>query len=104
MAPDDKKYERLAGLFGALTNPIRLQILETLVENHRKSPKWRCCVSDIMSEIELPQPYVSKHLKVLKESGILTYEKMGNKIFYSFAKNDVLNELIEYLGKYRSCC
>ncbi|HNR88323.1 MAG TPA: metalloregulator ArsR/SmtB family transcription factor [Spirochaetota bacterium] len=104
MAVDPTPYDRLAALFGALTSPIRLQILESLVDNHRKNPTWRCCVSDIMSEIELPQPYISKHLKVLKECGILEYEKKGNRIYYSFAKNDVLDELIGYLRKYRSCC
>ena len=103
MVKFDSKYEKIAGLFQALSNPTRIKILDILISNCRCS-KFGCCVSDINNEIELPQPYVSKHLKILKECGILTYKKEANKIFYSFNNSEILDDLIEYLKKCRKCC
>ncbi len=103
MVKAESKYEKIAMLFQALANPTRIKILEILISNCTCS-KDGCCVSDINSEIELPQPYVSKHLKILKECGILTYKKEANKIFYSFNNSRILDDLIEYLKKCRRCC
>ncbi len=100
---DDSKYEKIAKIFQALTNPTRLKILDILISNCTCSNNG-CCVKEINNEIDLPQPYISKHLKVLKDTGILTYKKDANKIIYSFNNNEILDELIDYLSKCRSCC
>jgi ArsR family transcriptional regulator len=103
MTKPDSKYDKIAMLFQALANPTRIRILDALISNCMCS-KEGCCVSHINSVIELPQPYVSKHLKILKECGILTYKKEANKIFYSFNNSQILDDLIEYLKKCRKCC
>jgi DNA-binding transcriptional ArsR family regulator len=100
MLKQDDKYEKLAGICKALANPVRLKILDVLVSNCDCS-KAGCCVNEIISEIELPQPYISKHLKILKDCGILTYRKEANKIYYSFVRNELFAEIIGYLS---NCC
>ncbi len=100
---DDSNYEKIANVFQALTNPTRLRILDVLIKNCECS-KNECCVNDINEKIDLPQPYISKHLKVLKDCDILTYRKEANRIYYSFKSNGVIDELINYLTNCRKCC
>ena len=101
MFKDEKKYEEIANVFKALTNPIRLKILDVLISNCKKSEC--CCVTEINYKIDLPQPYISKHLKILSDSGILEYKRDGNKIYYSFKKTN-RNELKHILGFLEKCC
>jgi DNA-binding transcriptional ArsR family regulator len=98
----EEKYIKLADLFKALANPVRLKILDILISKCNCSIKGPgCCVGEINSEIELPQPYISKHLKILNDCGILSYRRDANKIYYSFADSTILRELAQYVGK---CC
>jgi len=100
----DAEFEDAAKLFSALSNPLRLKILYILVTNCNscKKDERGCCVTDIIKEIPLPQPYISKHLKVLKEAGILSYERDGNRIYYTFQNNNVIALLKPYIA--RGCC
>ena len=91
------KYEKMAKLFQAVANPVRLHILDILIANSCFAAEKGSCVGEINKKIDLPQPYISKHLKVLKDCGILTYRREANRIIYSFEQNDTLNELFEYL-------
>jgi ArsR family transcriptional regulator len=105
MAKDDK-YNKIAKICRALASPTRLRILDILISRCTCSERSErsesgCCVTDINDQIDLPQPYISKHLKILKDSGILTYNRDGNKIYYSFQHNDFFEEVIKYLSK---CC
>ncbi len=49
-----------ADLCQSLTHPFRLKILEILGEGRKN-------VSEIMEIIDKPQPYISQHLRVLRE-------------------------------------
>ena len=102
MKTPSKHYEKLAHFFSILANPIRLRILDSLVKCGKPNNEG-CCVFEINNEIELPQPYISKHLKILKDSGLLKYKRDGNKIIYSFNKNEYLNDLSEFI-KIINCC
>ena|GEM_PF-1272128 len=95
--------ERAARFFAALSNPIRIMILDTLASrcSHKNDC---CCVGEINTAIDLPQPYISKHLKVLKDCGVLAYRREGNRILYSIRCGEVLEEMMQRLGRYRGCC
>lgn len=101
---DEKAYKELAGIFKVLANPVRLKILETLIARCKHSGDKGCCVYEINKSIELPQPYISKHLKILKDHKILTYEKKGNKVHYDFCKNNTLQKVVAHLIRYNKCC
>ncbi|MDD5065909.1 MAG: metalloregulator ArsR/SmtB family transcription factor [bacterium] len=98
-----KDYTELAGLFSLFSHPVRLKILDTLASSCSGSGEG-CCVLDMNKKIRLPQPYLSKHLKILKDKKVLTYKRAGNKIYYTFNKSRLLKELTRYLLKYSDCC
>jgi ArsR family transcriptional regulator, arsenate/arsenite/antimonite-responsive transcriptional repressor len=62
----------------ALSDPGRVRIIKML--QHRSM-----CVCEIQAAIELAQPTISKHLKVLEEAGLVTYRKNGLWVNYALA-------------------
>ncbi|MCU0848875.1 MAG: metalloregulator ArsR/SmtB family transcription factor [Spirochaetes bacterium] len=104
MKKNNGDYERLAGLFGALANPIRLRILDALSSNCTCSGNGGSCVYEINEIVGLPQPYISKHLGILKKCGILDYRREANRIVYSFKDRRIIRELLDRLEKYSRCC
>ncbi len=88
-----------ATIFYALSDPIRLQILSFL----RKGEK---CVCEIVPHLNLIQPLVSRHLKILKDAGIVRCRKDGTKRMYSIvdpkiydAVDALTSELLANLSK-----
>jgi len=73
---------RAAELFGVLSTPIRLQIIEALSAGERD-------VTQLLTKIEASQPNMSRHLQVLFQAGVLSRRRDGKHIFYKIA-NDTL--------------
>ena len=73
-----------ARLFKALGDPTRLKIIEFL----RRGEK---CVCEIVPYLGLPQPTVSRHLKILKESGLVRFRKAGVRRLYSLTSPAILD-------------
>ncbi len=65
-----------AAVFHALSDPIRLEILAYLRDGEK-------CVCEIVPHLALVQSLVSRHLKILKEVGIVRCRKDGTKRMYS---------------------
>ena len=65
-----------ADAFNAVAEPRRRQILDVLAAGERP-------VNDMVSLLRLAQPQVSKHLKVLKEVGLVSVRNSGRQRFYS---------------------
>ncbi|MBK5113547.1 MAG: winged helix-turn-helix transcriptional regulator [Candidatus Heimdallarchaeota archaeon] len=72
-----------AKVFKALADPLRLEILLFLGENEK-------CVCEIVEQLDIVQPLISRHLKILRESGLIHGRKMGNKRLYKVAERKVL--------------
>jgi len=72
----DKQMRLKAKIFNALADPTRLEILEFLRTGER-------CVCEIIPHVGLIQPVVSRHLKVLKDCGLVRDRKDGTKRLYS---------------------
>jgi ArsR family transcriptional regulator len=62
-------------VFKALGSPGRLTLVRTLVDGER-------CVCDLVDAVGLGWSTTSRHLDVLREAGVVTSEKRGQKIFY----------------------
>lgn len=62
--------------FNAVAEPRRRQILDVLAGGERR-------VNDLVSLLELPQPQVSKHLKVLREVGLVDVRREGRERIYT---------------------
>ena len=62
-------------MFNAVAEPRRRDILDLLMEGERP-------VNDIVEQLELGQPQVSKHLKVLREVGLVDARDEGRMRVY----------------------
>jgi len=63
-------------VFNAVPESRRRDILVFLAAGERS-------VNDIVAEMGLPQPSVSKHLKVLRDVGLVNLRRDGRQIFYA---------------------
>jgi ArsR family transcriptional regulator len=72
----------VAERFRTLSEPQRLQILQSLHESEKS-------VNSLAAETGANQPNVSKHLKALLSSGIVKRRQSGNTAFYSIADESV---------------
>ncbi len=68
----------LAGVLKAIAEPTRLRLL-SLIAAHADG---EACVCDLSAPIELTQPTVSHHLKVLRDAGLVTSERRGTWVYY----------------------
>jgi ArsR family transcriptional regulator len=68
----------LARMFKALGDPVRLQLLSR-VASHAGG---EACVCDLSVGLDLTQPTISHHLRVLRETGLLECERRGTWVYY----------------------
>lgn len=62
-----------------LSDPNRLRILSIL----RSAPSGEACVCELSEPLNLGQPTVSHHLKLLVDAGLITRDKRGVWAYYS---------------------
>jgi ArsR family transcriptional regulator len=74
--------ERLSNVLKALADPGRLRLLSLI----RGAPAGEVCVGDLVEALDLSQPTVSHHLRILTDAGLLDRERRGNWVWY--ATND----------------
>ena len=80
-------------IFKAFSNDVRLKIFEFLLEG-------KMCVSGIVNKLNVTQPTVTQHLRILQEIGAVKSEKIGYWMHYSIDKNGierVKNELKQFI-------
>ncbi len=65
-------------LLRALAAPIRIAIVLQLRESQR-------CVHELVDSLDVPQPLVSQHLRILKAAGVVTGERTGREVMYRLA-------------------
>ncbi len=80
-------------VMGALAEPNRMQIVELL----RESP---LTVGEIAQRLQMRQPQVSKHLRVLSEAGIVEAQVDANRRIYSL-RPEPFRALDDWLKTYR---
>ena len=61
--------------FNAVAEPRRRQILDVLADGERR-------VNDLVALLDVPQPQVSKHLRVLREVGLVQVRHEGRERIY----------------------
>lgn len=74
--------ELVAAQFRVLGEPVRLRILQRLQEGE-------CSVTELVQLLETTQPNVSKHLKLLQETGLVARRQEKNTAYYSVADETV---------------
>ncbi len=87
MIPVNKRID----LIKVIAHPMRIKILEDLLQGVK-------CVSDFESSLEISQPNVSQHLKLLRSHSIVDYFIDGRLKCY-FLKEPLIPDLLELLKK-----
>ncbi|GAA2178517.1 hypothetical protein GCM10009847_09000 [Leucobacter tardus] len=68
-------------IFGVIADANRRDILQVLLQRHERGDE--ASVSEIVTELEISQPTVSKHLKVLRDAELVTVREEGQHRYYS---------------------
>ncbi|MCX6487760.1 MAG: metalloregulator ArsR/SmtB family transcription factor [Mycobacterium sp.] len=69
----------MAAKFKALSDPVRLQLLSSIASH----AGGEACVCDISAGVNVSQPTVSHHLKVLRDAGLLTSQRRASWVYYA---------------------
>jgi DNA-binding transcriptional ArsR family regulator len=80
-------------IFDALVDPTRRQILDLL----RERPHL---VGELVDKVGISQPLMSKHLRVLREAGLVQVKQDAQRRWYEL-RPEPLAELDAWLASYR---
>jgi DNA-binding transcriptional ArsR family regulator len=81
--------ELIAARFRALSEPMRLRLLNLLMQGEKS-------VGALVAAVDSSQANVSKHLAVLRESGMIAMRKEGPSTFYRI-DDPIVFELCELM-------
>ena len=84
---------RAAALFHALSDPIRIDVVNQLLAGER-------CVCELTDELEMAQSRLSWHLKTLVDAGILSSRREGRWNYYAL-NTEAIEEARDILGAFR---
>ena len=70
----------------ALADPTRIMLLYALAEESKN-------VGELAEELKLSEPNISRHLKVLRERGMVNATRDGANVVYSLADERVIESL-----------
>lgn len=79
-------------VFKALADENRLKVLELLREGDQ-------CACDILNKLDITQPTLSHHMKILADSGVVKARKQGKWVYYSI-NQAVCEEVMKQLSVY----
>jgi ArsR family transcriptional regulator len=81
-APLALDVPRAAALFHALSDPVRLEVIELLLDGER-------CVCELTDALDTGQSRLSWHLKTLKDAGVVTDRREGRWVYYALALDSI---------------
>ena len=73
-------------LCGALADPKRIMILYALADNSMN-------VTELVQSLEIPQPTIARHLKTLRERGLVTATRDAQSVYYALTDKRVIEAL-----------
>ena len=91
--PDDNIAENAAEIFSLLSDGTRLKILWLLCHCEE-------CVCDIAEAVGMSAPAVSHHLRLLRQSGLISWRREGKEVLYTLSessKADFVHQTIDGL-------
>lgn len=93
MQADTYDSTQIGANFRALSDPLRLQVIETLRYQE-------LCVCELCEKLEVSQSKLSFHLKTLKDANLIRSRQQGRWMYYSLNLPQFL-VLEQYLAEYR---
>ena len=79
-------------VFAILADPTRRRLVELLHEGEQS-------VSDLVDAVDIHQPGVSRHLRILREAGFVSMRADGQRRLYAL-RREPFHELAEWMRKY----
>jgi ArsR family transcriptional regulator, zinc-responsive transcriptional repressor len=73
--PSRQVLDTAGDILRALAAPVRIAIVLQLLESQR-------CVHELVDALQVPQPLVSQHLRILKAAGVVEGERSGREVLY----------------------
>ena len=89
---DAEKAERLAKVAKALSDPVRVQVVDVL-----RRHAGQVCVCELVPLFDIAQNTLSHHLKKLRDAGLVGVERRGLWAFY-YVNPDALEEIETWLS------
>ena len=83
LIPDDT-LEKMAETLKAVAHPIRLQIVNILMNGERS-------VGELVRKLGTKQSLTSQQLSILKSRGVLKSRRNGNVVYYSLKNSGIKN-------------
>lgn len=80
--------------FSALSDPMRLKIIEALREGEIQ-------VNDLVDRVDIQQSGVSRHLGILARAGFVSVRPEGQKRFYSL-RAEPFQEIDQWMAQFRA--
>jgi DNA-binding transcriptional ArsR family regulator len=74
-----------ADIYSAIADPTRRALLRRLADDGAKS------VSELLQPFSISQPAVSRHLRILREAGLVRSHKQGRMRLYEIEANKLRN-------------
>ncbi|MET0702644.1 MAG: metalloregulator ArsR/SmtB family transcription factor [Mycobacterium sp.] len=88
-APPSREILDSAGdILRALAAPVRIAIVLQLQESQR-------CVHELVDALEVPQPLVSQHLRILKSAGVVAGERSGREVLYRLVDHHLAHIVLD---------
>ena len=88
----------MADIFDVVADGTRRRLLRSLLDRSRGGGE--VSVSELVAELGLSQPTVSKHLKVLRDHGLVSVREEGQHRYYRI-DSEPLAELEEWIAPFR---
>ena len=86
--PDRVTLAAAGDLLRALAAPVRISIVLQL----REAPR---CVHELVDALEVTQPLISQHLRVLKSAGVVRGERSGREVVYHLVDEHLAHIVVD---------
>jgi DNA-binding transcriptional ArsR family regulator len=83
----------MANVFAVLADPTRRRMLEELRRGERS-------VNELVDSVDIRQPGVSRHLKIMRDAGLVTVRRQAQRRLYAL-RTEPLRDVDAWLARYR---
>jgi ArsR family transcriptional regulator, zinc-responsive transcriptional repressor len=87
-SPPREILDSAGDILRALAAPVRIAIVLQLQESQR-------CVHELVDALEVPQPLVSQHLRILKAAGVVAGERSGREVLYRLVDHHLAHIVLD---------
>lgn len=91
-----REYRKQAKVLHAMSHPVRLQILDILAQRPT-------CVCDLIIQTHQRQAYISQHLMLLRQAGLVSGRRLGINIQYELTPPEITKDMLNCLLQDKWC-